>query len=66
MIQFGSKFQSQIPLEFYMTVEKAETCHGNDQKFWQVQPSFQLSHLGYYFAFSWLRFKHTEYQGTLT
>ena len=66
MIKFQSKFQFQIPLQFYRTVEKVETCYGNGQKFWQVPPSFQLSHFGYYFVFSWLRFKHTEYKGTLT
>ena len=62
MIKFWSKFQFQIPLQFYRTVEKVETCDGNGQKFWQVPPSFQP----FNFVFSWLRFKHTEYQGTLT
>ena len=33
MIKFRSKFQFQIPLQFYRTVEKVETCDGNDQKF---------------------------------
>ena len=33
MIKFQSKFQFQIPLQFYRTVEKVETCDGNDQKF---------------------------------
>ena len=60
MIKFRSKFQ--ILLQFYRTVEKVGTCDGNGQKFWQVPPSFQLSHFGYYFAFSWLRFKHTEWK----
>ena len=32
MIKFGSKFQFQIPLQFYRTVEKVETCDGNGQK----------------------------------
>ena len=41
MIKFRSKFQFQIPLQFYRTVEKVETCDSNDQKFWQVPPSFQ-------------------------
>ena len=33
MIKFRSKSQFQIPLQFYGTVEKVETCHGNGQKF---------------------------------
>ena len=33
MIKFRSKFQFQIPLQFYRTVEKFETCDGNGQKF---------------------------------
>ena len=66
MIKFWSKFQSQIPSQFYSSFEKIETCDDNGKKFWQVPPSFQPSHFGYYFVFSWLRFKHTEYKGTLT
>ena len=66
MIKFRSKFKFQIPLQYYRTVEKVETYDGNGQKFWQVPPSFQHSHFEYYFLFSWLRFKHTEYKGTLT
>ena len=66
MIQFGSKFQFQIPLQFYRTVDKVETCDGNGQKFCQVPPSFQPSNFGYCFVFSWLRFKHTEYKRTIT
>ena len=65
MIKFRAKFQFQIPLQFYRTIEKVETFDGNDQRFWQVPPSFQPSNFGYYFAFSWLRFKYTEYKGTL-
>ena len=33
MIKFRSKFQSQIPLQFYRTIKKVETCDGNCQKF---------------------------------
>ena len=33
IIKFRSKFRFQIPLKFYWTVEKVETCDGNDQKF---------------------------------
>ena len=33
MTVFRSKFQFQIPLRFYRTVEKVETSDGNDQKF---------------------------------
>ena len=62
MIKFRSEFQFQIPLQFYRTAEKIETCYGNGQKFWQLPPSFQPSHFGYYFHFSWLRFKHTKYK----
>ena len=51
MIKFRSKFQFQIPLQFYRAVEKVDPCNGNCQKFWQVPPSFQLSHFGYYFVF---------------
>ena len=63
MIKFQSTFQFQIPSQFYRTVE---TYDGNGQKFWQVPPPFQPSYFGYNFVFSWLRFKHTEYKGTLT
>ena len=66
MVKFWSNFQFQIPLQFYRTVEKVEICEGNGQKLWQGPPFFQLSHFGYYFVFSWLRFKHTEYKVTLT
>ena len=31
MIKFRSKFQFQIHLKFYRTVEKVETCDGNGQ-----------------------------------
>ena len=65
MIKFRSKFQFQILLQFYRTLEKAEVCDGNGQKFWEGPPFFQLSNYGYYFVF-WLRFKHTEYEVTLT
>ena len=33
VIKFRSKFQFQIPLQFYRIVEKVETCDGNGQKF---------------------------------
>ena len=33
MIKFRSKFQFQIPLKLYRTVEKVEICDGNGQKF---------------------------------
>ena len=68
MIKFRSKFQFQIPLQFYSSVEKVESCDGNGQKFWQVRPSFQPFQpiLVTNFFFSWLWFKHTEYKGTLT
>ena len=33
MIKFRSKFQFQIPLQFYRTVEKVETPDDNGQKF---------------------------------
>ena len=69
MIKFRSKFQFQILLQFYMTAEKNyqnQTCDDNGQKFWEILPSFQSSHFDYYFVFSWLRFKHTEYKGSLT
>ena len=38
--KFLSKFQFQIPLHFYKTVQKVETCAGNGQKCLQVPPSF--------------------------
>ena len=66
LIILNISVQFQTPLEFYRTVEKIETCDGNGEKFWQVPPSFQPSHFGCYFVFSWLRFKHIEYKGTLT
>ena len=31
IIEFRSKFQFQILLEFYRTLEKAEVCDGNGQ-----------------------------------
>ena len=52
MTKFRSKSQFEIPLQFYGTVEKVETCDGKSQKFWQVPPSFQSSHFDYYFVFS--------------
>ena len=33
MIKFPSKFQFQIPLQFYRTFEKVEIGDGNGQKF---------------------------------
>ena len=33
MIKVRSKFQFQIPLQFYMTVKKVETCDGNVKSF---------------------------------
>ena len=51
MIKFRSKFQFQISLKFYGTVEKVETCDGNGHKFWQIPPSEKPSHFGYYFVF---------------
>ena len=33
VIKFQSKFQFQIPLQFYRAAEKVETCNGNGQKF---------------------------------
>ena len=42
MIKSRSKFQFQIPLQFYGTVEKVETCDGYGQKFWQVPTTFTL------------------------
>ena len=33
IINFRSKFQFQIPLQFYRAVEKVETSDGNGQKF---------------------------------
>ena len=32
MIKFRSKFQFQISLQFYRTIEKDEICEGNGQK----------------------------------
>ena len=32
MIKFRSKFQFQIPLRSYRTIEKVETCDGNGQR----------------------------------
>ena len=52
MIKFRSKFQFQIPLQFYKTVEKVEICDGNGQKLWQGPPFFQLSHFVTIFVFS--------------
>ena len=51
LIKFRSKFQFQIPLQFYGTVEKVETCYGNGQKFWQVASFSQPSRFGCYFVF---------------
>ena len=65
IIKFRSKFQFQIPLQFYRTVERVETCDCNGRKLCKVPPSFQPSHFGYYFVFSLLRFNHTKYKGTL-
>ena len=43
MIKFRSKFQFQIPLQFYRTVEKVEICDGNGQKLRQGSPFFPTS-----------------------
>ena len=32
MIKFRSKFQFQIPLQFFRTIEKVQTCDGIGQK----------------------------------
>ena len=32
MIKFRPRFQFQIPLQFYRTVKKVETCDANGQK----------------------------------
>ena len=40
IIKFISKFQFQIPLHFYKTFQKVETCDVNGQKCLQVPPSF--------------------------
>ena len=40
MMKFRSKFQFQIPLQFYRTVEKVEICDGNSQKLRQGPPFF--------------------------
>ena len=45
MIKFRSKFQFQISLQFYKTVEKVEIFDSNGQKLWQGPPFFWLSHL---------------------
>ena len=52
IIKFRSKFQFEIPLQFYRTVKKVEICDGSCQKFWQVSPSSKPSHFGYNFVFS--------------
>ena len=43
MMKFRSKFQFQIPLQFYRTVEKVEICDGNGQKLRQEPPLFPTS-----------------------
>ena len=52
MFKFRSKFQFQIPLNGYWTVESVETFNANGQKFLQVPSPFQPAHFGYYFVFS--------------
>ena len=47
MIKFRSKFQLQIPLQFYRTVEKVEMVDGNDQG----APFSQLSTFWLLFCF---------------
>ena len=64
-LNFDLNFGFQFLYKFTGQLKKVETCDGNGQQLWQVLPSFQPSHLGYYFVFSWLIFKHTEYKGTL-
>ena len=41
MIKFRSKFQFQIPLQFYMIVEKVDFCDGNGRKDHHF-PNFQI------------------------
>ena len=40
MAKFQSKYQFQIPLLFYTTVEKFEICDGNGQMLWLEPPKF--------------------------
>ena len=42
MIKFRSKFQFQISLQFYRTVEKVETCDGNAKSFDYYHDLFNL------------------------
>ena len=51
MIKFQSKFQFQIPLQFYRTAEKVDTCDGNGQKYWQLPPIFSTFPLWLLFCF---------------
>ena len=41
-IKIRSKFQFQIPLQFYRTVEKVETCFGIGQSFGKYRHLFNL------------------------
>ena len=36
MIKFRTKLRLQIPLQFYKTVEKVETCDGNGQNLFNL------------------------------
>ena len=66
MIKFQSKYQFQIPLQIYRTVEKVEVCDGNGQKFWTNTTIFLTFTFGHYFVFSWLRFKYTKFKVIFT
>ena len=52
MTKFQSKYQFQIPLQIYRTVEKVEVCDGNGQKFWTNTTIFLTFTFGHYFVFS--------------
>ena len=66
VIKFRSKFQFQIRQQFYRTAEKVTEIKLVMVIVKQIPPPSQPSHFGYYFVFSWLRFKHTESKGSFT
>ena len=66
MIKFCTKFQFQILLQFHWTAEKVTKIKLAMVMVKRFDKYLQPSFFGYYFVFSWLRFKHTEYKGSLT
>ena len=61
MIKFRSKFLFQIPLQFYRTVEKVETCDGNGQMVRSFASTTIFSTFQFWLLFSFLMIEIQAY-----